>query len=189
MTTTTPTPALADLDNTAKEALRDLSHIENHLQESSAPTTVMNRALDVRMGIKELRAALARRAAQPVAPVQDEWRNLCDQMIDIWDDHKMPEEDRTYVEGAWPDLLAEIRAKLATPSPQIAEVAELPKPYGYAVEQKDGHVTFFKEDPKGFRGKVSGESLTWAELGINVHDLFTWDAIAASRRMQKDSDQ
>jgi hypothetical protein len=47
-----------DLDNTAKEALRDLSHVENHLEQSGAPTTIKNRAVDVRLCIKELRAAL-----------------------------------------------------------------------------------------------------------------------------------
>lgn len=50
--------ALSDLDNTAKEALRDLSHVENHLEQSDAPTTIKNRAVDVRLCIKELRAAL-----------------------------------------------------------------------------------------------------------------------------------
>lgn len=48
----------ADLDETAKEALRDLSHVENHLETSTAPSTIKNRAVDVRLCIKELRAAV-----------------------------------------------------------------------------------------------------------------------------------
>jgi len=104
------------------------------------------------------------RAAQPVAPVQDEWRNLCDQLIDIWDDGKFPEEHRTYVAGAWPDLLAEIRAKLAAPSPQIAEKVELPplpEPFDH-VGMADGST----------RGVFNDEQYRKGQR----------DAIAASRR-------
>lgn len=69
--TTTGSDAV-DLDNTAKEALRDLSHIELHLENSGAPTTIRNRAVDVRLCIKELGAALIAqaRADAPAAHAQ-----------------------------------------------------------------------------------------------------------------------
>ena len=40
------------------------------------------------------------------------------------------------------------------------------KPYGYVVEQPDGHTTFFKEDPTAFR------ATGWPELGVVIHDLY-----------------
>jgi hypothetical protein len=40
------------------------------------------------------------------------------------------------------------------------------KPYGYAVEANDGHITFFKDDPKGFRTE------NWGGL-MTVHSLYT----------------
>lgn len=60
---------LVDLDNTVKEALRDLSHVEIHLEQSKAPTTIQNRAVDVRLCIKELRAALTASAALACTPL------------------------------------------------------------------------------------------------------------------------
>lgn len=56
-----------DLDSIAKEALRDLSHIENYLQESDAPATVKNRAVDVRLCVKELREGVKAIAADRIS--------------------------------------------------------------------------------------------------------------------------
>lgn len=58
-------------------------------------------------------------------------------------------------------VLAQIDAALSALS--SAETAE---PYGYAVESSDGHITFFKGEPKGLTGPK------WQGL-MTVHALFT----------------
>jgi hypothetical protein len=60
-----------------------------------------------------------------------------------------------------------IEGKAAQAAPAVAVM-----PYGYAAEAPDGHVTFFKDNPKGMR-KLQAEG-----LGI-VRDLFTAEAARA----------
>jgi hypothetical protein len=46
------------------------------------------------------------------------WREKCEALIDIWDDAQAnPPESRCYVESAWPEMIEEVRAALAAPSP------------------------------------------------------------------------
>ena len=49
------------------------------------------------------------------------------------------------------------------------------KPYGFAVEANDGHITFFKDEPKAFRTPPFDKIMT-------VHSLFTHADSADSLR-------
>jgi hypothetical protein len=48
------------LATTAKEAFRELAHIENHLERTKAPSNLRNRTIDLRCCIRELHAAAQR---------------------------------------------------------------------------------------------------------------------------------
>jgi hypothetical protein len=116
--------------------------------------------------IWQARAALA----QPAAPVVDgELPPLSDeQIVQLFN----------RVQGRWSNFGGPLNAVLKFAREiEVACVASARRapvgvPYGYAVEAADGHVTFFKTDPTGFRGKPYGHDQTWASLGVKVHDLY-----------------
>lgn len=121
MTTTTPTPALADLDTLTRYGWSE-AYIGEESQLIEDPSGTYVRFEDVQ--------ALARRAAQPVAPVRIDTAveaMLCD--------HTKLNEDG--LDKYVPQIVALLNhvavlpapAEFATPSPQIAEVAELPLPW------------------------------------------------------------
>lgn len=73
-----------DADETAatvKEAFRELSHIEFHLESTDAPLSVKNRTIDLRGLIHDLNRALARKSAAPPSnqPEQDQLFQLSDE--------------------------------------------------------------------------------------------------------------
>lgn len=116
---------LADLESTAKEALRDLSHIELHLEQSKAPKTVLNRAVDVRLCIKELQAALARATPQHPADLRKSFDKAFLSMNGF--------HTKAELAHAWAQLAGELfRAGAAAATPQHS-VTEQDEPSGRRV--------------------------------------------------------
>jgi hypothetical protein len=104
----------------------------------------------------------------PIEPT-DEMRLAC-QWLD-YSDHI--DADWARMLDAAPAAPAAVSPSDATGKADAASAGGL-KPYGYAVEQPDGHVTFFKEDPTGFRQQQ------WADLRVVVHTLYSGDRPAAA---------
>lgn len=194
MTTTTPTTALADQLKThvqrlygpepTNEQFRDALHI----MALTVAASETDDAVAANLGAlwleteahieRQVDAALARRAAQPVAPVQEDerflraGRNLHDLAKRLgWPDDG--EGAYEYVQR----LTYELGREDATPSPQIAEVAELPQ--DFRERFKDAYQSLsVAVVGSPFWNQSMEELLSAVDAELNKRA----DAIAASRR-------
>lgn len=131
MNTNNTTPALADLDLD----LDKLAAIANRIEARG----LFNAACDIRDWIQEAHSAAARRAAQPVAPVQD--KPVATVIKKGAERQWMSENLGSLPDGMYSLYLA--------PSPQVAEGAELP-PLPKTGEQVPNYQQFNGSDMRQY---------------------------------------
>jgi len=154
---------------------------------------------DVRDNItqKELdkcRAALdADRASRQVANKAEveptNWRAKCEALIDIWDDAQAnPPESRCYVENAWPEIIEELRAALATPPATTGASTAQANGYLNVIENLESQLAeCMKVTHKwaSYAGDADGRALKAEEEVLSLHRQLAAEKLRADQGWER----